>query len=348
MKRLTTLVGFLLIAALALSGCSSTSATAEKAEGFTGTTELPSGTVGILNNLGSSETLTHWQNTATDALGKVGWTAVVADGKGDPAVYAQSLSSFVQQKVDGIIILGGFQTGPIAEPLRAAQDAGIPVLALGINSPDPDKLITAQYAPDDAEFGVVLGNYLKEKLPAGSEWVALTLTAQEGANAPNVAAVEVLEPAGFPRVGTVDLNISGDIPSQVSKGATDLLRAHPDAAALMTCCDFTATLSAPALAEAGYPDVINAVRYDNLSILDLIRAGKPVVTAGANTDTSILIGIDQLLAYKASGTAFDVNAQEGVAKFVVIDKDNVPAEGFYFDPQEQIETFLTKWKAEYK
>ena len=272
----------------------------------------------------------------------------MTDGKGDPAVISQAISSFVQQRVDGIIILGGTQVGPLTPQLQAAKDAGIPVIAAGIKSPDPEGLLDAQYEPDGSEYGVLLADYLKKKFEAGTEWVALTITADKGGNAPIAAAQPILEDAGLPLVGTVDLNLTKDLPSQISKGSADLLRAHPNAKVLMSCCDFTAAFSVPALNEAGHPDVIQALRYDNLSILDMIRKGDPVVTVGSNSDTSILLAIDQLLAHKATGAEIDKDAQDGKDKFAVIDAGNVPAKGFYFDPDQQIHKFLTTWKAEYK
>lgn len=331
-----------------VTGCSSGDAAAVKEEGFAGTTELQTGTVGVLNVLGSSENQMHWENTATDALEKVGWTPNVTDGKGDPSVWNQALSTFVQQQVDGILIIGGVETAAIATQLKAAQAADIPVIAVAIGSPDPERLLDANYAAPDGEFGTIMAEHMKETLPPGVPWVALTISASEGGNAPNLTALPILEAGGHPRVGTVDLNLAGDLPGQASKGATDLLRANPDAAMLFSCCDFTATQTIPALAESGHDTVINALRYDNLSTLDMIRQGKPVVTVGTNSDSAVLTGVDQLLAHKASGTEIDPAAFDGKAEFTVIDRSNVPESGFYYSPDDQIAAFVDQWKAEYK
>lgn len=181
MRRWGLLAATAAMVALMSTACADDSAP-QKAAGFDGSTELPTGKVGVLSVLGSSEVVARLTDTAEEALGQVGWEAVVADGKGDPAVWNQALSSFVQQRVDGIIIIGGIQTGPIAAPLLQAKDAGIPVITAPISSPDPDGFFAAQYAVSGSKFGEVLADYLVQELSPESEWVAIEITADEGAN----------------------------------------------------------------------------------------------------------------------------------------------------------------------
>lgn len=322
--------------------------TASEAEGE-GATKLGDATIGILNILAESEVTSHWQQTTEKAVAELGMQSITSDGKGDPSVWAQVLSNYVRQGVDGIIIIGGVQEGPIASQLEDAQEAGIPVVVTGVRSPDPAGYFSGIYAPDDGEFGVALAEYLVDKLPPNSEWVALLLTADEGANAPNVTALPILEEAGHKRVGTVDITIAANIAQQVTKGAADLLRAHPEAKLLFGCCDFTPALTVPVLEQAGYPDVIHSARYDNLSTLNLIREGKPVVVAAANADMGPLIAVDQLAAHIATGAEIDPNAAEGVFEFTIVDETNVPPEDeFFYDPDEQIAEFVSKWQSEYE
>src|SRR6266536_4616025 len=133
-----------------------------------GGAKLGSGTIGILSLNGQSEVLMHWADTATKAAAEMGWKATVADGKGDPSVWSQAMQNFVNQRVDGIITLA-VDPAPIAAQLRAAKEAGIPVIATGITVSDPGQF-AAVYAPDDAEFGRVLAANMTKTVPAGSEY----------------------------------------------------------------------------------------------------------------------------------------------------------------------------------
>jgi ABC-type sugar transport system substrate-binding protein len=311
-----------------------------------GGAKLASGTIGILEINGQSEVITHWANTAKKAATAMGWKATIADGKGDPSVWAQAMQNFVNQKVDGIITLA-IDPAPIAAQLKAAKDAGIPVIASGITVSDPGQY-AAMYAPDDAEFGRVLAENLKKSVPVGSEYVAFDASAISGAHKLVTEANPLLTQAGFRLVGNHDLNLS-DIVNDVSKGTADLIAAHPNAKFLLSCCDFTPPIMVAAFKQAGKPTVITAGRYDNLSSLKLIREGAPVVVAAANADTGVLTAVDQIFATTATKADVDPDADKGKYEFKFIDKTNAPAAGeFVYDPDTQIAESVKNWNAEYE
>ncbi|UTI62343.1 substrate-binding domain-containing protein [Paraconexibacter antarcticus] len=314
--------------------------------GFTGSTKLPSGKVGVLQVNAQSERIQIWGKTAKDALSKVGWKSEVIDGKGDPAAWAQAMTTFINEKVDGIVTLA-IDPAAILPQLKAAKAAGIPVITAGITVAGPGKnLYAANYAPPDGRFGQVLADYLKTKFPAGTEYVDQDLTAVSGAHALITAGDPLMKAAGFKLVGTKDLN-PADLVPQTSKAAVDLTAGHPKAKIMLTCCDFAPPIVVPALKQAGRTGVTIAARYDNPSSLALIRQGAPVVIAAADSDQSVLLAIGQLLAKKASGTAIDPKADAGKYTFKMVDKATVPASGFVFDPATQIAAAVKQWQTEY-
>lgn len=308
-----------------------------------------SGKVGVIISTSASEVIVHWTETAKNALKEIGWEALVTDGKNDPAQYQQAINGWVSQKVDGIITIS-VDGAPVAASLKAAKEAGIPVIATGIGvDPSGADLFSAFYAPSDEKLGQVLAEYLTTKVGAGAEYVTLDLTAVYGAHAPVVAATPILAAAGFKNVGTHDISVA-DIVGSAAKGTVDLIQAHPNAKLVFGCCDFTAPITVPALEAAGKGDVLQSVRYDNLSTLKLIADGAPVIAAATNADTGLLIALDQILKHAATGADVDPKADQadGTYEYEIVDKSNVPAAGaFRFDPAEQIATFVTKWKSEY-
>jgi ABC-type sugar transport system substrate-binding protein len=338
-----------LLAGAAACGSSDDEGSAVDASDWTGSAQFKTGTVGILNVLGSSEAQQHWQETAVAAVKEIGWEQTVIDGKGDPAVEGQAINSFVQQGVDGIIIIGGVAPQTIAAQLRQAKDADIPVVSTGVSSPNDDGSLDGVFAPPDAQFGVVLAEYLNEKLPDGAPYVALDLTAAEGAQAPNDAAKPILEKGGHALAGAVDLDLAGDLASQASKAAGDLTAAHPDAKLLFGCCDFTAAMTDPVLKQAGRDDVIQSVRYDNASTQQLIRDGSNVVTCAVNADAGVLMAIREIVDHTSQGTEIDASAPDSLWEFKVVDATNLPAEGEYtFDPQAQIDEWVATMQNDYK
>lgn len=353
-KFISVLLGVVLLASLAAcsssKGSSTTSSTAAGSAGASGAAGLPSAghhTIGLVESNGQSEVETRWTKTASTAIGQLGWTSDVIDGKGDPGVYASAIESLISKKVAGII-LEAIDAAPVATQLQDAKSAGIPVIAapLSVSGSGVD-LFTAAYAPSDTQFGVLLADYLKTKLPAGSQYVVLDLTAVTGAHGAIAGADPALQAAGFKKVGSVDMD-PANIVTAAQNGTTNLMQAHPDAKLLLSCCDFTPAITQPVLAAAGKTNVIQAARYDNLSSLDLIRKGGNIVLAVANADTAILIAVDQLVAHTVTKAAIDPKAADGKFQFKIVDKTNLPPAGQYVDdPTAQINTYVTKWKTEY-
>jgi ABC-type sugar transport system substrate-binding protein len=345
-----TLAGAACSSSSTSSGGAATGSTSDPAASTSsgGTAVFSSKTVGVMNVVGSSEALDHWTNTAVTALKYMGVKVDEADGQGSPQQWANVLTSFVSEHVNAIITVGGFVPTTVTPQLKAVKAAGIPIVGVGNPVQDPYHLMTAQYAPSDQVLGATVAEYLVKKLPPGSEYVDLNVPSAITAVNFIVAADQVMKAAGFKLVGTADMDpAKGSYPTQASNGAASLLLAHPDAKALISCCDFTPAATVPALRSAGFSKVINAARYDNLSTLQLIRGGAPVVVSAVNNDTGVLTGVGQVLNYLAHGTMPNPAAGNGIYQFTVVDSSNVPKSGFYYNPVTQIQTFEAKWKQQF-
>jgi ABC-type sugar transport system substrate-binding protein len=343
-KRVLATMAVVVLAGSGLAACGSS----DSGSAATGDGKLKAGgKVGMVLSDGSSEVEQRWATTAKASMKKIGWTVTVVDGKNDPAIYQQAMTSFINQKVSGIITVA-LDAAPITSSLRAAKEADIPVIATGISiDPAGEDLFSAFYAPDDSKLGQVTADYLKDNVPSGSEYVVLDLTAVYGAHKPVTAATPVLDKAGFKLTGTHDISTS-DILGSATKGAVDLMSAHPEAKFMFGCCDFTPALTVPALKAAGFEDVIQTARYDNLSTLKLIRDGAPVVAAVTDADNGVLISLDQILANAATGAKIDRSADKDKYQYDLVDKTNLPAEGaFVYDAETQIADHVSEWKSKY-
>ena len=302
--------------------------------------------IGVMSSVSGAEVVDRWANSVTSALDQIGIKTVVSNGEGHPAVMNQVLSSYITQKVDAIVIAAPLYTGPISQALKDAKDAGIPVFAVGGSRvEDPDGLLM-QYAVSPSELGNALGEYLVDKYPSGTQWVHLDLPAIAAAHEPIVAGKKVLDAAGWKLVGNRDLD-AADFFEKTGPAVVDLLRGNPDAKVLFSCCDYVPGVAVPALQRAGFEKVLIAAEFDNLTTLDLIRDGKPVITVATNTDISIAVAIDQLLIVLGGGKA-DPTADEGLYKYTVLDSTNLPAKGEYaYPPQDTLAPYVKKWLAEY-
>lgn len=346
MKRITKGVA-LLATSMLMAACGSGDEESGGSDEGSGNAVSSDLTIGVLSTVNGAEVVDRWTNSTTSALDQIGIESIVNNGEGDPATQNQVLGSYITQKVDGIVIAGGFATGPVSQQLRAAKDAGIPVFTVGGSKvDDPDGLITGNYAVSPAELGKALGEYLVEKYPSGTQWVYIDLPAIGAAHEPIVAGQEVLDAAGWELVGSADLDAT-DFFEKTGPAAVDLFRANPDAEVLFSCCDYVPGVAVPALQRAGFEEALIAAEFDNLTTLDLIRKGDPVVTVATNTDVSVGVAVDQLLKVLDGGEA-DPAADEGLYEYEVIDSTNLPAEGEYaYPPQDTLAPYVQEWLDEY-
>jgi len=286
-----------------------------------------------------------WADTAKTALKDIGWRADVVDGKNDPAVFQQAITSFINQRVAGIITIV-IDAAPIRSALQAAAQAKIPVIAAASPvDPSGANLFSAEYAVDPDRLGKMIADYLVKKEPAGAQYVTLDLPGDYAGHEPIVAANAALKSDRFKLAGNFDIS-TADILGSTTKGSVDVMSAHPDAKVMIGCCDFTPSLTVPALKQAGFGTVLQTATSDNLSTLKLIRDGSPVMTIAYNGDIGVLTAIDQILSHSATGAAIDRNAASGKWKYDTVDRSNVPPAGqFVFDPATQAAPFVAKWKA---
>lgn len=87
-------------------------------------------TLGIVTFSTSDVDTNMMVDTMTGAAGDMGWESVVLDANGDPSQAIASINQLVVQQVDAIIVTVFDSTG-LAAGLRAANEAGIPVLSAG-------------------------------------------------------------------------------------------------------------------------------------------------------------------------------------------------------------------------
>jgi ABC-type sugar transport system substrate-binding protein len=327
---------------------------AAAAEDFHGSTSLKPGKIGVLLGTATTE-LTADANLVRQALAKVGWTATVSDGQNSPPTQQTALQDFVQSQVQGIITIA-VTSSVVAPQLAAARAAGIPVVSLSDDS-NPSAF-AATYGGNAAQQGALTTSYVKSKIPAASQYVALDISAVYSIHEFITSTTPLLDAAGFKEVGSYDIN-PADLTNSIKTGALNLLQAHPHARLLYGCSSLCIPIVAPALAQAGYHDVLivaNSFSQDQPTF-SVIRNGSPVAANIQNSDIDALIAVDQILDHSATGTAIDRNANKGVYHSAVVDKSNVPSSGIFsgttstqqaqFDDSKLLAGYVAKWQQKY-
>jgi ribose transport system substrate-binding protein len=327
------------------SDSSSTSSQSAPASASTGSAGLPAGTIGVLQIQGAAEAVARVSADIKKANSAVGWKTLITDGKGNPAAMGQAMTDFIARKVDAIITVA-VDSPAIAPQIEQAKAAGIPVLSAPFTVTDPNHLYTANLGPSTAGYVDSMASYLKSKFPSGAKFVSVDVPAVGSAHEFTVGVTKELRAAGFDDQGVADAD-PADIVNSFTAATSNILQAHPDTQVLVSCCDFSPPIQLPILKSMGRTKVLLTGRFDNLSSLALFAQNDNLVLGAANMDTGVLLALDAIYAFKANHTAIPSDDQAQY-DFSIVDKSNVPTSGkFFFTPDEQINKFVSKWKAEY-
>jgi ABC-type sugar transport system substrate-binding protein len=301
--------------------------------------------IGVLVITLQSESLARWSDQIKQAAAKLKWDVVIKDGQNNPAVVATALPELVNEGVDAVITMA-LDAPLMTEGLKLAKSKNIPVIATSVDvNPAGKELFTATYAPDSYFLGVAIADYLLKKYPH-VKTVGQDVSIVYAADRLLVGAKDTLAKGGgtMEAIGDVDVT---NLVNSFTQTATDLALGHPDAKALITCCDFSALIDLPALKAANRPDLLMTARYDNDTSLQAIRAGAPLIIAVDHSAIANLEALSALAAYFASKTPIPPTLAT-TSEIKVIDKDNIPKEGpvYPFDPD--LAAYGERWSKAYR
>jgi ABC-type sugar transport system substrate-binding protein len=301
--------------------------------------------IGLLVITMQSESLARWASNLQVAAEKLKWSVVLKDGENNPAVVATRLPELLAQGVDAVITLA-IDAPLMTEGLKMAREKKVPVIAVAIGvNPAGKELFTGSYAPDDYALGVVLANYLLKKTPKPTA-VAQTATVVYAADRMIVAVKDTIEKGGGTIAKVTDVDVT-NLVNSFTQTTTDLALAHPKATAFFSCCDFSPLINLPALKAANRADMLLLTRYDNDSSLKAIRAGAPLAVVTNNTDAYNFAALDALAAFFAKGTPIPPTATGIKDSTQVIDKSNVPADGYVYPYEKELQVYVDRWSKAY-
>lgn len=308
--------------------------------------ELKPRKIGVIVITLQSESLARWTAHIQEAAKKLNWQVIVKDGVNNPAIVATALPELLNEGVDAVLTMA-VDAPLISEGLTAAKAKNVPVIATAVDvNPAGKSQFSAVYAPDSYGLGVALADYLLKK-DSKSVAVGQDVTIVYAADRLVVGAKETLQKNGGTMVAVADADVT-NLVNSFTQTTTDLVLAHPNAIALVSCCDFSPLMDLPALKSANRPDMLLLTRYDNETSLQAIRAGAPLVIATNHTDIYNLEALDALAAHFTKKQAIPESIPESKADIKVVDKDNVPASGFVYSFDKDLASYAARWSALYQ
>ena len=184
----------------------------------------------------------------------------------DPAAQADIVRSYIQQKVNALIVAPN-DPDSMAPLLKQAADAGIKVATSDTDAPNSVRQVFVSQASTEG-IGQTLTDQLLKAM-GGSGKYAIVSCGQTAQNLNSWIAVQKPYTAQkYPSAQIVDIVYAGEDQAKATQMATDLMNAHPDLTGLVGEC----TSSAPGVAQA---------------VRDAGKIGK-VFTVGLGTPKSML------------------------------------------------------------
>jgi rhamnose transport system substrate-binding protein len=167
----------------------------------------------------------------------------------DAAAQAQIVRSFIQQKVDALVIAPN-DPDSMAPLMKQAQDAGIKVLTADTDAPNSVREAFVNQATADG-IGTTTAETLMKAMGGKGKWAIVSC----GETAENlnswIAAEKAYVSEKYPEAELVDVVYSGEDQAKGTQMSTDLMSAHPDLKGLLGQCTTSAVGVAQAVKDAG-------------------------------------------------------------------------------------------------
>lgn len=221
---------------------------------------------------------------AAEELGNIEWL-YQGPTQADAAAQADIVRSFIQQKVNALIVAPN-DPDSMAPLLKQAQDAGIAVATSDTDAPNSVREVFVNQATAQGIGEGLTDALLKAMGGKGSYAIVSCGQTAENLNA-WIKVQKEYTASKYPDAKIVDVVYAGEDQAKATQMATDLMNAHPDLTGLVGEC----TSSAPGVAQA----VKDAGKIGKVFTVGLgtPQAMKPYLTDGSSS-ASILWDVENL------------------------------------------------------
>ncbi|MFC4071045.1 autoinducer 2 ABC transporter substrate-binding protein [Actinoplanes subglobosus] len=241
--RFTAAVVMATTAAIALTGCTKKNDTDTAATGDAGKKTYKVAFVPKLQGVPYFEAMNAGGKEAAAALGNVEWL-YQGPTQADAAAQADIVRSYIQQKVDALIVAPN-DPDSMAPLLQQAKDAGIHVATADTDAPSSVREVFVNQATAQG-IGEGLTDSLLTAMGDKGKYAIVSC----GQTAENLNSWIEVQKAytkeKYPEAEIVDIVYAGEDQAKATQMATDLMNAHPDLTGLVGEC----TSSAPGVAQA--------------------------------------------------------------------------------------------------
>ena len=236
--------------------------------------------VGILVQTTVNPFFLDFSDAAKAELGS-GYEVVVFGGDNNADKQAKQIGDLINQKVDALLITP-CNANAVGAPIRAANDAGIPVFTADTACIDKDVKIVAHVATDNYAGGKLAGQAMLKALGGkGGKVLVLDYEQAESCQKRVKGFMEVIDAHNNDEKNkNAQIKIVGPLPSQAEESASqkqtkDALKANRDLVGIFAINDPAALGAVAAIEEEKLQEQIQVVGFDGQKIGKIaIRDGR--------------------------------------------------------------------------
>lgn len=299
-KKLGVLLAAFIVAAATLTGCKSNKfiyLEGEKPGGSEQTVEKKPAKdlkIGLSLSTLNNPFFVSVRDGAQKTADKVGAKLIISDARDDAATQSNNMSDLIQQGVD-IILVNPVDSDAISTSVSAANEAGIPVIALDRNS-EGGKLLTL-VASDNVKGGEMAAEYIVKK--AGKGAPVAQLEGIPGASATNERG------KGFMNIAKKELKVvtSQSADFDRAKGLTvmeNIIQANPNIKGVFCQNDEMALGALEAISNVGKKDQVVVVGFDGTEgAIASVKEGNLDATVAQQPDKIGELGVKAAIDYFA-------------------------------------------------
>ncbi|SNB71432.1 monosaccharide ABC transporter substrate-binding protein, CUT2 family [Arboricoccus pini] len=194
---------------------------------------------------------------AEAAAKKAGANLVIYNANNDPASQNNAIETYIEQKVQGIIV-DAIDVNGIMPAVQEAAKAGIPVISVdAVLPPGPQK---AQVGVDNGKAGADMAEFLEKSIPAGGKLGIVGALNSAIQNLRQKGFEDRLKASDkFPIVNIVD---GRNIQDNAMSAAENLLTGNPDLAVVYATGEPAMVGTVAAVESQGRQDSVKVVGWD--------------------------------------------------------------------------------------
>jgi ribose transport system substrate-binding protein len=308
--------------------------------------KIPHKTIGFVNVLGTSANAQACQAEFLQAAHAVGWTVHATDAQGDPAKMAADVSAAVTAHDDAVVTIA-IEQSAAAQGLAAAKAAGIPTISIcGAITNNGAPLYSANYAPNDAAVAALTTRYMIDDLGGKGDVVAQFYSPINALARRDAVAEAMLAQAGMKVVASHQVDFGNPI-QDTMQSTTTMLRAHPEAKAVLVDQDFEFQTAVQAIKNAGLNVKVYGM-YGEDPAFAALRAGGPArAFSQSPSQDSAWTAVDQLVKYFVNHKPIDPMAEyDHPYPITLVTANNVPAGNYANLFPDYGPFYEAQWKAE--